>query len=99
MNGKKGGGRGWRENKGAREQVEKKDVTTCKLTNKKNNQSIIEKGCNALAMTEMSDLHPLKIIKNNIYFFVVEVLLNVHRNRRFIRDGSPGRPPRLSHSF
>ena len=29
---------------------------------------------------------------------VVEVLLYVHRNRRFIRDGSPGRPPRLSHS-
>ena len=24
--------------------------------------------------------------------------LYVHRNRRFIRDGSPGRPPRLSHS-
>ena len=29
---------------------------------------------------------------------VVEMLLYVHRNRRFIRDGSPGRPPRLSHS-
>ena len=29
---------------------------------------------------------------------LVEVLLYVHRNRRFIRDGSPGRPPRLSHS-
>ena len=27
---------------------------------------------------------------------IVEVLLYVHRNRRFIRDGSPGRPPRLS---
>ena len=27
-----------------------------------------------------------------------EVLFYVHRNRRFIRDGSPGRPPRLSHS-
>ena len=27
-----------------------------------------------------------------------EVLLYVHRNRRLIRDGSPGRPPRLSHS-
>ena len=24
-----------------------------------------------------------------------EVLLYVHRNRRFIRDGSPGLPPRL----
>ena len=29
---------------------------------------------------------------------VVEVLLYVHRNRTFIRDGSSGRPPRLSHS-
>ena len=28
----------------------------------------------------------------------VKALLYVHRNRRFIRDGSPGRPPRLSHS-
>ena len=28
----------------------------------------------------------------------VEVLLYVHRNRGLIRDGSPGRPPRLSHS-
>ena len=29
---------------------------------------------------------------------VVEVLLYVHKNRMFIRDGSPGRPPRLPHS-
>ena len=29
---------------------------------------------------------------------VVEVLLYVHRNGRLSRDGSPGRPPRLSHS-
>ena len=28
---------------------------------------------------------------------LVEVLLYVHKNRWFIRDGSPGRPPRLSH--
>ena len=28
----------------------------------------------------------------------VAVLLYVHRNRRFIRDGGPGRPPGLSHS-
>ena len=28
---------------------------------------------------------------------LVEVLLYVHRNRRLIRVGSPGRPPRLSH--
>ena len=26
------------------------------------------------------------------------MLLYVHRDRRLIRDGSPGRPPRLSHS-
>ena len=30
--------------------------------------------------------------------FVDDVLLYVHRNRRLIRDGSPGRLPRLSHS-
>ena len=29
---------------------------------------------------------------------MVEALLYGHRNRRLIRDGSPGRPPRLSHS-
>ena len=29
---------------------------------------------------------------------VVEVLLYVLTNRKFIRDGSSGRPPRLSHS-
>ena len=29
---------------------------------------------------------------------LVEVLLYVHRYRRFIRDGSAERPPRLSHS-
>ena len=29
---------------------------------------------------------------------LAEMLLYVHRNRRFIRDGSPGRPPRLSYS-
>ena len=29
---------------------------------------------------------------------MAEVLLSVHRNRRLIRDGSPGRPPRHSHS-
>ena len=28
----------------------------------------------------------------------IEVLLYIHRNQRLIRDGSPGRPPRLSHS-
>ena len=29
---------------------------------------------------------------------LVQVLLYVHRNRGLIRNGSPGRPPRLSHS-
>ena len=29
---------------------------------------------------------------------VVEVLLYLHRNGRLIRDGNPGRPPRLSRS-
>ena len=29
---------------------------------------------------------------------VIKVLLYVHRNRRFIREGSPGRPLPLSHS-
>ena len=29
---------------------------------------------------------------------VVEMLLYVHRNRRFIRDGSQGRTPQFSHS-
>ena len=31
----------------------------------------------------------IRPVKNGLY---------VHRNRRLIRDGSPGRPPRLSHS-
>ena len=35
---------------------------------------------------------------SNITFDEAEVLLYVHRNRGLIRDGSPGRPPRLSHS-
>ena len=30
--------------------------------------------------------------------WLVEALLYVHGNRRFIRDGSPGHPPRLSHT-
>ena len=33
-----------------------------------------------------------------IFKLTVEMLLYVHRNRRFMRDGSPGRPPRLSHN-
>ena len=31
-------------------------------------------------------------------YFVMKLLLYVHRNHRFIRDGSPGHQPRLSHS-
>ena len=34
-----------------------------------------------------------------VWLCVVGVLLYVHRNRRFIRDWSPGRPPRLWHSY
>ena len=30
--------------------------------------------------------------------YIKEVLFYVHRNRRFIRDGSPGHPPQFSHS-
>ena len=33
-----------------------------------------------------------------VLFSFAEVLLYVHRNRSFIRNGSPGRPSRLSHS-
>ena len=32
------------------------------------------------------------------WFRQIEALIYVQRNRRLIRDGSPGRPPRLSHS-
>ena len=35
---------------------------------------------------------------NQTFLLVGWVLLYVHRNRRLFRDGSPGRPPRLSHS-
>ena len=38
---------------------------------------------------------PRKEMQLNV---VVDSLLYVHRNRRLIRDGSPGRPSRLSHS-
>ena len=34
-----------------------------------------------------------------LLYMVGWVLLYVHRNRRLIRDGSPERPPRLSHIF
>ena len=37
-------------------------------------------------------------VESVIWSCMAEVLLYVHRNRRDIRDGSPGRPPRLSHT-
>ena len=37
-------------------------------------------------------------MSDTLVVVVVEVLLYVHRNRRLIRDGGPGRPLRLSHS-
>ena len=38
------------------------------------------------------------VVKWRTACWVGWVLLCVHRNRRFFRDGSPGRPPWLSHS-
>ena len=49
--------------------------------------------CTGLDSTRGS-LHSTGCLK----LFDAEVLLYVHRNRRLIWDGSPGRPPRLSHS-
>ena len=42
--------------------------------------------------------HRVIILLFSYQIWLVEVLLYVHRNRSFIRDESPGRPPRLSHS-
>ena len=42
-------------------------------------------------------LHLLEAGSADVVDVVVEMLLYVHRNRRFIRDGSPQRLPRLSH--
>ena len=42
--------------------------------------------------TEAQDVHL------DFHTAPVEVLLYVHRKRRFIRNGEPGRPPRLSHT-
>ena len=41
--------------------------------------------------------HP-QTLHGLILALLVEVLLYVHRKRRFIRDGRPRRPPRLSHT-
>ena len=42
----------------------------------------------------LSEIWPTQ---HTVQWVVVEVLLYIHRNCRFIRDGSPGRPPQLSH--
>ena len=47
-------------------------------------------------LTSLTHYHQAKLAHN--VSKVGEVLLYVHRNRWFIRDGSPGRPPRLSHT-
>ena len=54
--------------------------------------------------SQLSDSHQqvhalLCVMFLHVLFVDVEVLLYIHRNRRLIRDGSPGQPPRLSHSF
>ena len=49
------------------------------------------------SLLESSYCWVLPIPRRHVWI-VVKVLLYVHRNRRFITDGSPGRPPRLSHS-
>ena len=47
-----------------------------------------------------SELNSCALVDVNpaVVVVVVEVLLYVHKNRRLIRDGNPGRPPRLSPS-
>ena len=49
-----------------------------------------------LLMTEFDWLIEVRLMTE--LDWLLKVLLYVHRNRRFVRDGSPGRPPRLSHS-
>ena len=41
---------------------------------------------------------PTRLHSSKMCWLMGEVLLYVHRNRRFIRDGSPGRSPRFLHS-
>ena len=45
-----------------------------------------------------SQASPTLVSNKSFFTRVGWVLLYVHRNRRLIRDGSPGQPPRLSHS-
>ena len=42
--------------------------------------------------------HALKCGQSPLAVAAVQVSLYVHRNRSLIRDGNPGRPPRLSHN-
>ena len=42
--------------------------------------------------------HGVRSVQFKMVSMLVEVLFYVHRNPKFIRDGSPGCPPRLSHS-
>ena len=54
--------------------------------------------CCVCVMSSDRWLTPLCVAWTLKVKMLVEVLLYVHGNRRLIRDGSPGRPPRLSHS-
>ena len=54
---------------------------------------IIISSCTALATGLAAAVSRIVVVAA-----AAEVLLYVHRNRRLISDGSPGRPPRFSHS-
>ena len=51
-----------------------------------------------LPVLRFSDHVTHRLCQQSRLLKLVAVFLYVHRNRRFIRDGSPIRPPRLSHS-
>ena len=51
-----------------------------------------------ILLTAIYTQHYALILKQLQSEWLVEVLLYIHRNHRFIRDRSPGRPPWLSHS-
>ena len=52
----------------------------------------------AVIMTGETFSTHIHVVVVVVVVVVVEVLLYVYRKRRLIRDGSPGRPPRLSYS-
>ena len=54
--------------------------------------------CNVKTVRFIRDGEKRGMGYGGVVVVVVEVLLYVHRNRGFIRDGSPGRSPRLSQS-